>query len=85
MDITVIAELLQIALPVGLIIIGVWFFINQLWPTWVSRDTEERQRRHERELRRGDTSAAIAAHLSVIAHGVTHLIDANFKRDTPDC
>ena len=75
MTLEAVTGLLQVGLPTGLIIIGVWFVIKELWPWWEARDKEERARRHERELRRGDSSAAMASHLSVIAHSMTHVIE----------
>ena len=50
MDMTIIAELLQVALPTGLIVVLVWWVLSEGWPYWKERDHENRQREHERDI-----------------------------------
>ncbi len=51
MDIQIIAELLQVALPTGLIVVGLWWALSEGWPYWKQRDVENREREHEREMK----------------------------------
>jgi hypothetical protein len=50
MEITVIAELLQVALPTGLVVVGIWWVLAEGWPYWRTRDAENRQREHDRAI-----------------------------------
>ncbi|MCK4958109.1 MAG: hypothetical protein KAT00_01890 [Planctomycetes bacterium] len=68
MEITTIAELLQVALPTGLITVGIWWGSSQGWPYWKERDAEERARRHEQRIATGTSQQAMATHLAVIAN-----------------
>jgi hypothetical protein len=70
MEIAIVAELLQVALPTGLIIVIVWWVLTEGWPYWETRDAEERQRRHEQRIATGTSQQAMATHLAVIANGL---------------
>ena len=50
MEITAIAELLQVAMPTGLIVVGVGWGLTEGWPYWKERDAENRLREHDREM-----------------------------------
>ena len=72
-----------VGLAVGIFRVGK-FASSEVWPWWTSRDHEERERQHEQELRRGDASSAMAAHLSVIAHTMTHVLEYCIDRKDTD-
>ena len=65
-----IAELLNVALPTGLIVVGVWFGLAEGWPYWKSRDTENRQREHDREIAQVGASNAMSGALLAVADAV---------------
>lgn len=50
MDMNLIAELLQVAMPSGLIVVLIWWVLGQGWPYWKDRDSANREREHEREM-----------------------------------
>jgi len=82
MDIKVIAELLQVALPTGLIVIGVWFFLTEAWPTWKERDAENRSRRDTLEHKQIETNGLVASALSLVAEHMKQPIHVVIDNDS---
>jgi len=53
------------------VLVGVgWFVAFRIWPWWEERDTEERQRQHERRLAEIQTDGYTASALSALAEAV---------------
>jgi hypothetical protein len=63
---TVLA-LTNASLGVGLVLLGVWFFINRIWPWWTARDEVQRDRDYQQAVKQIEASLALAGGLEAIA------------------
>jgi hypothetical protein len=68
MDIAILSDLLSAAMPAGLIVVGVWFFLAEAWPYWKARDTENRKLKHELEQKQLETEGLMASAISLVAN-----------------
>jgi len=66
-DLTIFNEIVQVSLPVGLIVIGVWFALTQVWPWFTTREADTRQHRHKLETEQVQATLALADGLEAIA------------------
>jgi len=57
----VIAGLISDGLGVGLVVVGVWFGVNKIWPYYVLRDTEQRKSAASNDIALANALQAIAA------------------------
>lgn len=79
MDITIIADLLQVALPTGLVVVGIWWALSEGWPYWKERDTLSSAREYEREMAHVAAQMETAKALVAFAAAVTEFKNVTLK------
>ncbi|MCK5133318.1 MAG: hypothetical protein KAR40_14345 [Candidatus Sabulitectum sp.] len=67
MDAVLIADWIQVAMPTGLIAIGVGFGLTEVWPYWKTRDAENRAHNQARDNSQINADLALAGALTAIA------------------
>jgi hypothetical protein len=82
MDITIIAELLQIALPTGLIIIGVWFAVFEFWPYYKERDIEQMRFEQTMRTREVESDTMLATAITALAKHIENPIKVQLENTT---
>lgn len=63
MELQDVMQVLSVGTSTGLVVWGLYMVTVKLWPWWVQRDTEERQRKYEQSVSASNAQSDLATAL----------------------
>jgi hypothetical protein len=73
MDMQIIADIIQLSLPTGLVVVSVWWVLSEGWPYWKERDRLTTLRDYERDMAALDAQKETASATVALADAITKL------------
>jgi len=70
MTIEAISDVINVFVPTGLIVVGIWWVLSEGWPYWKKRDESNRQREYDREMAQIAATNMQSEALTVLARAV---------------